>query len=96
MLDIAKECHVTDRQLVIGYTSKHLARVEDPFVTTVTKEQDSTLMECWKDNDERAKHLLAPGSIDVGLAERAFTWTAMSHIVPDIGMKEDQMRTVDV
>jgi hypothetical protein len=76
MLDIVKECHVTDRQLAVGYTSKRLAKVEDPFVTAVTKEQSSTLMERWKDNDERAKYPLAPGIINVRLEERAITWTA--------------------
>jgi hypothetical protein len=67
---------VTDRQLVVGCTSKHLAGVKDLFVIAVTKEQSSTFMECWKDSDKGAKHLLAPGSIDVRLEEQAFTWTA--------------------
>jgi hypothetical protein len=79
MLDIVEECHITDRQLVVGCTSKRLARVEDPFVTAVAREQSSTLMERWKDSDERAKHLLALGGIDVRLEERAFAWAATSY-----------------
>jgi hypothetical protein len=65
VLDIAEECHVTYRWLVDG--RKRLGRVEDPFVTVVPKEKSSTLMGRRKDDDERAKHLFAPWSIDMRL-----------------------------
>ena len=47
MVDMAKECHVTYRWLV--NCRKRLARVKDPLMTAVTKEQSSTSMERWKD-----------------------------------------------
>jgi hypothetical protein len=74
VFNIAEKCHVTYRWLVDGRKSP--GRVEYPFVTLVPKEKGSTIMGCRKDNDEGAKHLLAPGCIDVRLEERAFTWTA--------------------
>jgi hypothetical protein len=49
MLDIAGECHVTDRRLLLG--RKRLVRVENPFVTALSK-KSSTLMGSWKYNHE--------------------------------------------
>jgi hypothetical protein len=74
MLDIAEECHVT-----YGWSAlcrKRLARVEGSFMTAVAKEQSSTLMWRWKDEQERAKHLIAAWGIDMRLEERPFTWAA--------------------
>src|SRR6266852_1041765 len=94
VLDIAEECHVTYRWLVDG--RKRLGRVEDPFVTVfvtvVPKEKSSTLMGRRKDDHERAKHLLAPWSTDMGLKERPFAWAATWS---QIGANEDQILTVD-
>jgi hypothetical protein len=68
MLNVAEECHVTYRRLVDG--RKRLARVEDPFVTVVPKEESSTLMWRRKDDHERPKHLFVPWSIDMRLEKR--------------------------
>jgi hypothetical protein len=67
MLDIAKECHVTDRCLSLS--RKPLTRVKDPFVAEVPEVQSSTLMRRWKDDHERAKHLIAAWGVDVRLEE---------------------------
>jgi len=74
VLYIAEEGDVTDCRLALG--CELLARVESPFVTTVPKKKGSTLMERWKDDHERAKHLFALRSIEARLEERPFTWEA--------------------
>ena len=68
MLDIAEECHVTNRRLVLRFR-KLISRVEGPFLTAVTKEQSSTLKWRWEDNYERAEHLIAAWRINVRLKE---------------------------
>lgn len=46
MLDIAKECDVTDRRFLLSRFL--MARFEDPFVAAVSKEQSPALTGWWK------------------------------------------------
>jgi hypothetical protein len=48
VLDVTEKCDVTNRWLALG--CELTARVEHPFVATVSKEQSPALMRCWEDD----------------------------------------------
>ena len=54
MLDVAEERDVTDGWLTDGCELP--ARVEDPLVAAVTKEESTAPMGYWEDNGKRPKH----------------------------------------